>query len=94
MLITEDGTFRIPDHKIGGLQSRRVVYFSGTPAGAVVTLQYKDELDNFVSLENGVLTIDTQNVITTGTDMTLYAQVTSANTAGVTNLSLMLRGLN
>lgn len=90
MKITTNGLFHIDTdiHGFGGGTS--VVYISGTFGLAVVQLVYIDEGGNEVNLEDGLLLVNTQNIVNHGEGATMAARVTLAD--GTTEIFIVAKG--
>ncbi len=76
---------------LGRSAQELIIYVSGTLGGATPTLQYQDEGENWIDLENGILAIDTQNKVECGIGASIYLEVTGAS--GTTDIYVTTRGM-
>lgn len=91
MLITTNGRHEIShtEHGLGGKSI--IVYISDNLGAATLQLQYKNEQGNYIDLENGLLSANTQNRVDMGLDIPIYLNVTTSD--GATAFDLMSRSI-
>lgn len=89
MLITTTGDYPLEydlSDFTSGSSSSIIVKASRVYGTATVTLTYKDELDNFIPLVDGIIAVNTQHKVECGRGEQIYATV--ANTDGTTNIAI------
>ena len=91
MIINKDGKYPIKFGVVGAEASTAILYLSGDSGGGTLTLQYKDELDTWQDLTNGVLDINTENTLDMGVGMNIVLDV-SGSTAPSISLIVKVAG--
>ena len=90
MKITTDGNHKLNTNLSGIASGTYVIYVSGVPAGAILTLTYKDPEGDYIPLLNGGLVVGEQYTVSSGLHMPIYASVSGAT--GSTDINIITKG--
>ena len=89
MIITQNGRSILKPELVG--YSSLIVYLSGNDGGATIKLQYRDEFNEFIDLEDGQLTVGSQDIVSCGHGGIVYLLVEGGNSD--LELSVITRGI-